>query len=373
MPRRLRKPNYTHEETMILLEHLDMHKHVIYGKGSNQERADVWAAITVAVNSIPNSAGRTKKELKHRWKDLTHRMRLLEKKIKDSEDEKARVNISPYYYLVMKILGEKNEFNGNSITAGEEKNESTFVGLEDSGPELAISSDQDVKPDKNLLYALVSNSSEVCANGYPSIADANNCMVSDCPSAIDLPEPENSFCSSGPNVSPSKSRKTSRRAQPSISSSRKSLTHSKSSLILEKAATRSSSARHGHAVTRQSLPTMRLDPYTQEVLAIDELETDSDTEDDIYFQPQTTEYNKSKCPILENGDVTATSRRYTGSRSPRKRKLSCDESYLQSLSLEELKHVYLIKKIQMVSQRTRCLKLLEDKLEYQLQHLHHPH
>ncbi|KAI8738616.1 uncharacterized protein LOC106071614 [Biomphalaria glabrata] len=373
MPRRLRKPNYTHEETMILLEHLDMHKHVIYGKGSNQERADVWAAITVAVNSIPNSAGRTKKELKHRWKDLTHRMRLLEKKIKDSEDEKARVNISPYYYLVMKILGEKNEFNGYSITAGEEKNESTFVGLEDSGPELAISSDQDVKPDKNLLYALVSNSSEVCANGYPSIADANNGMVSDCASAIGLPEPS-SFCSSGPNVSPSKSRKTSRRAQPSISSSRKSLAHSKSSLILEKkAATRSSSARHGHAVTRQSLPTMRLDPYTQEVLAIDELETDSDTEDDIYFQPQTTEYNKSKCPILENGDVTATSRRYTGSRSPRKRKLSCDESYLQSLSLEELKHVYLIKKIQMVSQRTRCLKLLEDKLEYQLQHLHHPH
>ncbi|KAH9507365.1 hypothetical protein Btru_057911 [Bulinus truncatus] len=370
MPRRMRKPNYTHEETMILLEQLDQHKHVIFSKGCNQQRADVWAEITVAVNSLPNSAGRTKKELKHRWKDLTHRMRLLEKKMKDSEDEKNPLSVSPYYNLVMKILGEKNESNNSAVSSGDARNHSSVIGLEDSHYDGATHVDHDVKPDKNLLFALVSNASgtegegcseaKVCSPSDTNtnvIADTSDLHCSPAKSITDMSKFEagaNSSIQNKPAVG-SKSRRPSR-PQPSVPSSRKCLSHSKSNFTAEqKAANGIPSTHFRRALTKHSRPTMRLDPYTQEVLAIDELDSDSDTEDDVYFPSLMSEANKrSKYFPDVNGDVAATAERSpAGSRCQRKRKSSCDESHLHSLSLEELKEVYLIKKIQMVSQRTK--------------------
>ncbi len=40
---------------MVLLEQLDMYKHIVFGRGSNHQRAEVWTIIADAVNAVPHS------------------------------------------------------------------------------------------------------------------------------------------------------------------------------------------------------------------------------------------------------------------------------------------------------------------------------
>ncbi|XP_005095231.1 uncharacterized protein LOC101854077 [Aplysia californica] len=113
MYNRVRKPNYTQEETIALLEQLHIYKHLLFrrsgpGALSYSQRADIWANIAQVVNAVPNSAERTIEELKHRWKDMSHRARTALKYIREADASGKKI-LKPsvaYFDIIMGILGD---------------------------------------------------------------------------------------------------------------------------------------------------------------------------------------------------------------------------------------------------------------------------
>ncbi|CAL1534832.1 unnamed protein product, partial [Lymnaea stagnalis] len=318
--RRIRKPNYTHQETMILLEQLDLYKNVIFGGGTINQRATVWTTITDAVNSLPNSAGRTRKELQHRWKDLSHRMRLLEKKFEES-NSKDGANVSPYYELVMKILHGKTElfnFSVNSPHGSLHSPTGLPVQPDDGHTDWTPSSEIDIKPDKNLLNAMLQSPPRPVGNGCILAAHTVTKQTKSVKSKVKngFPEkqrniyeeevisPDKDTSLSHEQILPKNKTKYSPKKSNNRFSHRKtpeplvkncdlspenynSLQHPVSVASHEVATTSLLSAVSQSPCPYRSL-SMRLDPYTQEVLQMDQVDSDSGTEDEHFHHRKWT-------------------------------------------------------------------------------------
>lgn len=67
----------------------------------------------------------------------------------------------------------------------------------------------------------------------------------------------------------------------------------------------------------------------------------------------------------ENAENT-TSAELNGQPPKKKLRVNSPDYPMQALSIEELQKMYLIKKIQMVNQKTLCFKLLEEKLKHDI-------
>ncbi|XP_059146440.1 uncharacterized protein LOC131934050 [Physella acuta] len=453
MFRRIRKPNYTHEETMVLLEQLDMYKHIVFGRGSNHQRAEVWTIIADAVNAVPHSAERTRKELKHRWKDLSHRMRILEKKYKEAQgnNSKCLARPSPYYDLVMKILDEKTEYN-DSVSPNDSLNSPLCVQRQCEETSWSVVAENDVKPDKNFLNTMLTNVPDLnntatpVSPSSPTLSDSDLRITKNVSNSggislkISTPKRANGMQNNDLPRRPSekviKKKKKSGSKRPANCLEKKSnldpdfyssymLPESKQSPL--NLCQKSDKDQDDEETTILKLPysnnnynqnsldkslndecsyelsddnlvlnlsqkrfkngnpidiadatscvskarLMQLNPYTQEVMEVEDMDPDSDSSEDDNLSCKLTisdvkggvdyptEGEDINSPhVLKKADYNSSSK---------KQKLSQDETLQQTCSLKELKKMYFIEKIQMVSQRTKCLKLLEAKLEYELQ------
>ncbi|XP_043934491.1 t-SNARE domain-containing protein 1-like isoform X2 [Protopterus annectens] len=67
-----RKPNFTHEETQILVERVSKNESILFGKGSAYFRQQCWLAVAQAVNAVGKN-NRDVEDLKKRWRDLKRR------------------------------------------------------------------------------------------------------------------------------------------------------------------------------------------------------------------------------------------------------------------------------------------------------------
>uniref|UniRef100_A0A0B7A788 Myb-like domain-containing protein n=1 Tax=Arion vulgaris TaxID=1028688 RepID=A0A0B7A788_9EUPU len=153
MYRRTRKPNYSHEETIVLLEQIEIHRHILFGKATNHQRTELWNFIADAVNALPHSAGRTIEELKHRWKDISHRARLSARNIAQAKANNEQIAITPsmYFDIIMRILGEDvSEGSDFGMLSFNDSQNSSSRFIED-GHMSPGKFEVDIKPDINVI------------------------------------------------------------------------------------------------------------------------------------------------------------------------------------------------------------------------------
>ncbi|BFZ05969.1 hypothetical protein BsWGS_09007 [Bradybaena similaris] len=376
MFRRTRKPNYTHEETMALLEQIESHRHILFGKSTNHQRAQLWTFIADAVNAVPSSAGRTVDELKHRWKDMSRRVRMYTRGMPPDKIKNEQASFSPsiYFDAIMRIMGE-DALDGSDfgvLTSTDSQN-STSRFAEDSHI-YSINTEVDIKPDINVLNNFLS--------GDVRSHNLNHQFVQKS-AGTSSQNPENTQN----NVNQQAAATSANYMDLGIQFPR-SLQHRSSSqhvLTTENTTIPSSSGHSGcgsspvgsYTPWNVQMPSaaarpMRFDPVTQEVAEIDDYDPDSESTDGESSSSKLVISTGEKQPVRagtssgQKNFENTTSAELNGQPPKKKLRVNSPDYPLQALSIEELQKMYLIKKIHMINQKTLCFKLLEEKLKHDI-------